>query len=549
MTASERIRRAIARRQGARHSGRHLDGLGRRLGRLLDLDRRRRHLRRAFDDHRLDRRVRHPAELPGHAAEARASAPTACARRRSPASRTCCAGPRREANQLLQMGVESTYRRFISLVAAGAAPAAGAGQRDRPGPGLGRRHRAPARPRRPVRRARRRDRRGGAARPSRSRRRAARCSSRSEPGWLGRLLADAAARRRGRATPARDAFARLARRPEAMIERAARTTPGSCSPGPAIQARCLECPAIAPVPRIGGGRGESLLGAAAVAGLAGVKVRRATADDAAAIASIYAPYVTGQHRLVRDRGARRGRDARGGSRRAATSIPGWSPATRTGRVARLCLCLRLPAAAGLSLHASRPRSMSPTAPTAAASAPCSTGRCCRCWRRRASPRRSRAITLPNEASVALHERLGFARDRHLREGRLQVPRMAQRRPLAAAAGAALDPPPRSRAAFAGLDLKRPVAAGPIEGRRRLQRACWISPSAQQAAAGADPPRCRHSRVHVRLGRRSRPASTLSSSLKIVHALVDVEMREALRRAGTVPMTSCAGRGDGRGNAG
>ena len=59
------------RRQGARPPGGRLDGLGRGLGRLLDRDRRRHHLRRAFDDHRLDRRVRHPAELRRHAAAAR----------------------------------------------------------------------------------------------------------------------------------------------------------------------------------------------------------------------------------------------------------------------------------------------------------------------------------------------------------------------------------------------------------------------------------------------------------------------------------------------
>jgi protease IV len=46
----------------------------------------------------------------------------------------------------------------------------------------------------------------------------------------------------------RDAFARLAQRPEAMIERALHEA-RSLLAGPAIQARCLICPAIAPVPR------------------------------------------------------------------------------------------------------------------------------------------------------------------------------------------------------------------------------------------------------------------------------------------------------------
>jgi protease-4 len=73
-----------------------------------------------------------------------------------------------------------------------------------------------------------------------------------EPGWLARLFTDAARDDdddQGDANvAARDAFAGIARRPEAMIERALHDAQQLLA-GPAIQARCLECPAVAPVPR------------------------------------------------------------------------------------------------------------------------------------------------------------------------------------------------------------------------------------------------------------------------------------------------------------
>ena len=61
-----------ARRQGAEIAGRRVDGQRRRVGRLLGRDPGRFHLRRAVDGHRIDRRVRHPAELPGNDDQARA---------------------------------------------------------------------------------------------------------------------------------------------------------------------------------------------------------------------------------------------------------------------------------------------------------------------------------------------------------------------------------------------------------------------------------------------------------------------------------------------
>ena len=173
VTASERIRRAILGGAGARHPGGDLDGLGRRVGRLLDLDRGRRHLRRALDDHRIDRRVRHLAELPGHAAKAR--------HRRRRRDDDAALRPARSAARPLPRGEPAAPDGGRGDLPAlhharrqCAAPGAGAGQRDRPGPGLGRRHRPPARPGRPVRQFGRRHRRGGAARPSRAGRRASR---------------------------------------------------------------------------------------------------------------------------------------------------------------------------------------------------------------------------------------------------------------------------------------------------------------------------------------------------------------------------------------
>ena len=69
--ASERIRQAHPRRQGEGPARRRLDGQRRGIGRLLGGDPGRLHLRRAVDHHRLDRRVRHPAQLRGDSGQAR----------------------------------------------------------------------------------------------------------------------------------------------------------------------------------------------------------------------------------------------------------------------------------------------------------------------------------------------------------------------------------------------------------------------------------------------------------------------------------------------
>ena len=205
-------------------------------------------------------------------------------------------GPAPEAERLLQTGVESTYRRFIALVARGAAAVAGASPRDRPGAGVERRHGAAIGPGRSLRLARRRRRRCGAAGGARSRPRSRRAYLEQEPGFLARLFGGRGGDNAAGAP--RDAFARLARRPEAMIERALHEA----------QAPARRAGDPGALPRMPGDRAGAAARrsramcwsrlAALVA--ARMKIRAATADDAAAIASIYAPYVAGKHRLVRD---------------------------------------------------------------------------------------------------------------------------------------------------------------------------------------------------------------------------------------------------------
>ena len=72
-----------------------------------------------------------------------------------------------------------------------------------------------------------------------------------EPGWLGRLFDDAARDddddQADAGIAARDAFAGIARRPEAMIARALNAAQQPL-PAPAIQARCLECGSDTPLP-------------------------------------------------------------------------------------------------------------------------------------------------------------------------------------------------------------------------------------------------------------------------------------------------------------
>ena len=115
--ASERIRQALLEAKAQQHPGRRVDGQRRGIRRLLGLDPGQFHFRRALDHHRLDRRVRRAAELPGDAAEARRwrgrREDHAAVGRARPAK-----GPSPEANQLIQTGVEAMYARFLNIVAA-----------------------------------------------------------------------------------------------------------------------------------------------------------------------------------------------------------------------------------------------------------------------------------------------------------------------------------------------------------------------------------------------------------------------------------------------
>ena len=415
------------RRQGARHAGGDLDGLGRGVGRLLDRDRRRHHLRRALDDHRLDRRVRHPAELRGHARSSSASAPTGCGRRRCRASPICCAAPRPRRTGCCRSGSRAP-------IAASSAWSRGRGACRRRGSTRSRQGRVwdggTARQLGLVDRfgslddaiaeaARRAELDPADARP---------VYLEQEPGFCSPAARRPAPAATTTARAPRDAFARLARRPEAMIERALHDAQRLLA-GPAIQARCLECPAIAPVPRAAAPSGVAA-GRGCSPWSGGVRIRRATADDAAAIASIYAPYVPASavsfETEAPDAAEMRGRIAAGGD---ALSLAGRLRRGRAG--ARLCLCRRLPRPAGLPLHASRRRSMSPTARTGAASARAALPRAAAGARGAGLRPGDRRDHPAQQASVTLHERLGFRAGRHLREGRLQARRMAQRRPLAA----------------------------------------------------------------------------------------------------------------------
>lgn len=154
-------------------------------------------------------------------------------------------GPSPEAGRLLQLGVESIYRRFIGLVAnsrhltparvneiaqgrvwdGGTAHQLGLVDRfgtmsDAIAEAARRAHLDPA-----------------TARPVFLER---------EPGFFETLIADAA-RNDDDEDMNRDAFARLSRQPAAMLAQAFADAQALLA-GPAIQARCLECPASAPPP-------------------------------------------------------------------------------------------------------------------------------------------------------------------------------------------------------------------------------------------------------------------------------------------------------------
>jgi protease-4 len=154
-------------------------------------------------------------------------------------------GPSPEADRMLQMGVESTYSRFIHLVStARRLPPARVNEiaQGRVWDGgtarqLGLVDRFGSLDDAIAEAARRADIAPEDIRP---------ILLEEEPSFIERWFSDMAAGGEERAS--RDAFARLAHRPEAMIARALHDARTLLS-GSAIQARCLECPATAPAPR------------------------------------------------------------------------------------------------------------------------------------------------------------------------------------------------------------------------------------------------------------------------------------------------------------
>ena len=164
-------------------------------------------------------------------------------------------GPSPEANRLLQTGIESTYRRFIQLVAQA-------------------RHLAPERVNEiaqgrvwsggAARQLGLVDRFGGLQDAVREAARRARLDPddvstvylERRPGFLARLLAGT--REGDTAGAPRDVFTRMGQQPQRLLERALYEAQELLA-GPAIQARCLECPRVAPIPRLRGETGGGWL--------------------------------------------------------------------------------------------------------------------------------------------------------------------------------------------------------------------------------------------------------------------------------------------------
>lgn len=153
-------------------------------------------------------------------------------------------GPSPEANRLLQTGIEGTYRRFITLVAQarhlspervneiaqGRVWSGGAAHQ------LGLVDRFGSLDDAVREAARRADLDPADVRVSYLERR---------PNFLQRLFAGQS---EADAAAPRDVFSRLGQRPQELLARALHDA-GQLARGPAIQARCLDCPAVAPLPR------------------------------------------------------------------------------------------------------------------------------------------------------------------------------------------------------------------------------------------------------------------------------------------------------------
>ena len=131
-----------------------------------------------------------------------------------------------------------------------------------------------------------------------------------------------------------------------------------------------------------------------------MRLRAATPDDAAAIAEIYAPLRDGERGLVRDRAARRRRDARPDRGRAAGSIPGSSARQRTDALLGYAYAARVPRPPRLSLHRRDDRLPPRRTPPAAGSGGRLYEPLLAILEAQGFTQAIAAITLPNEASVA-----------------------------------------------------------------------------------------------------------------------------------------------------
>ena len=202
------------------------------------------HLCRAFDHHRLDRRVRSHCRASrerlqklGIGADGVKTTPLS-------GEPDLLKGPSPEANQLIQTGVEFDVRPLPQHRRRVAAQDAAAGRPDRPGPRVGRRHGAPDWAGRRLRRDRRGDRQGGAAGHLGDERGVRYLEpAKSFSQQLIEALADAerTTTAQRRATPSR----RWRAQPQQQLAGAISEV-RSILAGPSIQARCLECPQVTP---------------------------------------------------------------------------------------------------------------------------------------------------------------------------------------------------------------------------------------------------------------------------------------------------------------
>ena len=154
--------------------------------------------------------------------------------------------------------------------------------------------------------------------------------------------------------------------------------------------------------------------------------------DAAACAAIYAPHVEASADLVRGASARARRRWRRGSSATGATHP-WLVAERDGEVVGFAYACehRTRAAyrwaADVSVYVAEAQSRPGTRPRA------STRRCSSACATSGFRVACAGITLPNEASVGLHESLGFVAGRRLPPDRLEGRRLARRRLVAAGA--------------------------------------------------------------------------------------------------------------------